>query len=377
MVSKILHTFTVEYTQTLDENGTVDQSRMPNVTEGQIKEMYHLMKLTRQFDEKLFALQRSGKIGTFAQVKGQEACQIGSGMALNKDDWVAPSFREFGVFITRGVDRVKLVQGWNGDNRAFEADPATCRNLPVAIPIASQCLHACGLAWAEKIKGTKNIAITYLGDGGTSEGDFHEALNFAGEYKLPIVIFCQNNQWAISTPRNKQTASETIAQKAIAYGIRGIQIDGNDVLGVYKTTQEAIERARNGEGPTLIEAMTFRMGDHTTSDDAQKYRDPRLVEEWASKDPILRLEKYFQQIGTWSDDYKVWVEEENRKEIEDAVAKALAIGAPPPEDLIKHIFKTPPKHLLDDLALVNQEIAEKKQVTQTATPNTATSGGSQ
>jgi pyruvate dehydrogenase E1 component alpha subunit len=361
MVRKILNTFTVEYTQTLDENGNVDHERMPNLSEGQIKEMYHLMKLTRQFDDKLFALQRSGKIGTFAQVKGQEACQIGSGMTLLKDDWVAPSFREFGVFITRGVDRIKLVQGWNGDNRAFEADPLTCRNLPVAIPIASQCLHACGLAWAEQIRGTKNVAITYFGDGATSEGDFHEALNFAGEYKLPVIFFCQNNQWAISTPRTKQTASDSIAQKAIAYGIRGIQIDGNDVLGVYKTTQEAIERARNGEGPTLIEAITFRMGDHTTSDDAQKYRDPKVVEEWKIKDPILRLEKYFQKIGTWSDEYRSWVEEENRKEIEAAVEKALAISPPPAEDLIKYIFKTPPKHLLDDLALVKEELDEKQK----------------
>jgi len=357
MATKILNTFTISYTQTLDENGVVDTDCMPDLSESQIKEMYHLMKLTRQFDEKLFALQRSGKIGTFAQVKGQEAAQIGSASALLKDDWVIPSFREFGVFITRGADRVKLVQGWNGDLRAFEAEPGS-KNLPVAIPIASQCLHACGIAWAEKLRKTKNAAIVYFGDGATSEGDFHEALNFAGVHKIPIVFFCQNNQWAISTPRTKQTASETIAQKAIAYGINGIQVDGNDVLGVYKATQEALERARNGEGPTLIEAITFRMGDHTTSDDSMKYRTPELVKEWEAKDPLLRLEKYFHTLGTWDTEYKAWVTEQNQKEIEEAVEKALALGPPPPEDLVKYIFKEVPKHLQDDLDMV---LAENKQ----------------
>ena len=339
----------------------MDESLNPGLPEDKVKELYHLMMLAREFDDKLFKLQRSGKIGTYASLKGQEACEIGSGFALEKDDWVAPSFREMGVFITRGADRVKLVQGWMGDTRAFQGDENT-RDLPISIPIASQALHAAGIAWASKIKGEKSCAITYFGDGATSEGDFHEALNFAGVFKLPVVFFCQNNQWAISTPRKVQTASESIAQKAIAYGIKGIQIDGNDVLGVYKATKEALDRARNGEGPTLIEAITFRLGDHTTSDDASKYRSEEEVHPWVEKDPIQRLVKYFQKIGTWSDEYGERVKSEVEKEVEEAVEKAMQIPSPGPEDVFKYVFKTLPKDLEEEQKELLDEINEKKSL---------------
>jgi pyruvate dehydrogenase E1 component alpha subunit len=359
MVQKEVGSFSVTYTQVLSEDGSVDSSLMPQLSEDQIKEMYHLMKLTRTFDEKFFLLQRSGKIGTYAQVKGQEACQIGSGMAIQKTDWIAPSFREMGVYITRGVDRVKLVQSWRGDVRAFEADPKTARDLPVAIPIASQCLHACGIAWASKIRNEKDVTVTYFGDGATSEGDFHEALNFAAEFKLPVIFFCQNNQWAISTPRTHQTASATIAQKSIGYGMPGFQVDGNDVLGVYKVVSEAVARARNGEGPTLIEALTFRMGDHTTSDDSSKYRSPELTKEWEAKDPLLRLENYFKKIGTWHDDYGKWVADECEKEVNTAIEAGLAIPQPGPENLFAHIFADMPQDYTDELAMIHEELKQK------------------
>ncbi len=345
----------------MNEEGEVDDSLHPGLSEDKIKELYHLMMLAREFDEKLFKMQRSGKIGTYASLKGQEACEIGSGYALEEHDWVVPSFREMGVFITRGADRVKLVQGWMGDTRAFQGDENT-RDLPIAIPIASQALHAAGIAWASKIKGEKSCAITYFGDGATSEGDFHEALNFAGVFKLPIVFFCQNNQWAISTPRKVQTASETIAQKAISYGIKGVQIDGNDVLAVYKATKEALERARNGEGPTLIEAITFRLGDHTTSDDASKYRSEEEVSPWVQKDPIQRVVKHFQKIGTWSDEYGAKVKGEVEKEVEEAVEKAMQIPPPGPEDVFKYIFKTLPKDLEEEQKELLEEVNEKKSL---------------
>jgi pyruvate dehydrogenase E1 component alpha subunit len=350
----------VEYVQVLDEEGKTDQDLQHGLSEDQIKEIYHLMVLTRTFDERLFKLQRSGKIGTYAQVKGQEASEIASGFALEKEDWVIPSFRELGVLIARGADRVRIVQGWRGDNRAFH-DPDHNPNLPTAIPIASQLLHATGIAWASKLRKEKRAAIVYFGDGATSEGDFHEALNFAADYKIPVIFFCQNNQWAISTPREKQTAAETIAQKAIGYGMKGVQVDGNDALAVYMVTREALERARNGEGPTLIESMTFRMGDHTTSDDSAKYRDPKMVEEWSKKDPVARIQKHFEQLGTWTEEYGQWVQSESDKEVNEAVEAGLTVEGPPPESMFDFIWDVIP----DDLqAQKEQLLAELGQKTE-------------
>ena len=355
MAKSVIGEFKVEYSQTLDENGTVDQSLMPQLSEDQIKEMYHLMRLVRTMDEKLFTLQRSGKIGTYAQVKGQEASEIGSGFALEENDWFVPSFRELGVAIARGADRAKLVQAWKGDLRAFEGIEQT-KSLPVAIPIASQCLHAAGIAWASQIKGEKSATIVYFGDGATSEGDFHEAMNFASVFNLPVVFFCQNNQWAISTPRDHQTHSQSIAQKAIAYGMPGYQIDGNDVLGVYRVTKDALDRARNGEGPTLIESITFRQGDHTTSDDSHKYRTEEVENTWKQKDPLVRLEKYFQQIGTWSEDYNNFVSATVEKEVAEAVDAGLSVSPPPAEDLFRHIFAELPEHLAKQQKELQKEI---------------------
>lgn len=359
IVRNELANFTVSYEQSIAEDGTPDQELMPDVSEDTIKEMYHLMVLARTFDEKLFTLQRSGRIGTYAQVKGQEAAQVGSAMALDKDDWMMPSFREMTVSLVRGADRAKLVQAWNGDVRAFEGDPETTRDMPVEIPIASQTTIAAGMAWAEKIKGSHRATIVYFGDGSTSEGDFHEALNFAGVFQAPIVFFCQNNQWAISTPRAKQTHAGTIAQKAIAYGIEGVQIDGNDAVGVYRRVKMALDKARRGEGPTLIEAVTYRRGDHTTSDDASKYRSDEQSHSWDDKDPILRLQRYFQKIGTWTEEYGTWVKDECTKEVDEAVEKGLAFGPPPPEDLFAHVFAEMPSSYHEQLEALKQELADK------------------
>ena len=306
--------------------------------------MYHLMVLTRRFDDKLFSLQRQGKIGTYAQVRGQEAIQIASAKAMQKTDWMIPAFRETGVYIARGVARDKLVQAWMGDVGAFE-NTIQERNLAVSIPVGSQPLHATGIAWANKIKKNQDVAITYFGDGATSEGDFHEALNIAGVHKLPVIFICQNNQYAISTPRTKQTASKTIAQKAIAYEITGIKVDGNDVIACYKVVSEAIERARKGEGPTLIEAETYRLGDHTTSDDAKKYRAEEETKKWENKDPIIRLQKYLEKEGKFDDKYKEWVENEVAQEIEKAILEAMQKQKPTLQEMFDTIYTKLPKEL--------------------------------
>lgn len=361
MPKKVLHKFHVESVQVMDEHGNIDKELMPHdLDEEKLKQMYHYMFLAREFDDKLFKLQRAGKIGTFGQVKGQEAAQIGSAFALEKDDWMVPSFREESVNMVRGADRAKLVQGWRGDTRAFESDPKTARDLPVAIPIGSQALHAVGIAWASKLKSEKNATICYFGDGATSEGDVLEAFNFAGVFQAPIVFFVQNNQWAISTPRTKQTHAESIAQKAIAFGFQGIQVDGNDIMGVYKVTKEALEKARNGGGPTLIEAITFRIGDHTTSDDATKYRPPEVVEQWKKKCPILRLQKYFEKHNMFTEDYKSWVINEVENEVKEAVDKGLAIEPPGPEELYKHVYSELPQILLKEKKELLQELKEKE-----------------
>lgn len=360
MPKKIVHKFHVENVSVMDEHGNVDKDLLhPDLNEEKLKQMYHYMVLAREFDDKLFKLQRSGKIGTFGQVKGQEGAQVGAGFALDKNDWFVPSFREETINLVRGADRAKLVQGWRGDTRAFQGDPATARDLPVAIPIGSQALHAVGIAWASKIKGDNNATICFFGDGATSEGDVLEAFNFAGVFQVPVVFFVQNNQWAISTPRTKQTHAESIAQKAIAFGFEGIQVDGNDIMGVYKVTKEALEKARNGGGPTLIEALTFRMADHTTSDDATKYRDPALVEPWKKKCPILRLQKYFEKNGWFTEDYKKWVKDEVEKEVNEAVEKGLAIPLPKPEEMFQHIYSKIPPALQEQKAELMEELKEK------------------
>ncbi|MFH1132923.1 MAG: pyruvate dehydrogenase (acetyl-transferring) E1 component subunit alpha [Nanoarchaeota archaeon] len=340
----------------MDEEGNVDPSVDPNLSEETLKVMYHMMVLARMFDEKFFKLQRSGKIGTYASLRGQEASEIGSAMAMEKTDWMIPSFREMGVYLTRGADRVKMVQSWKGDARAFHG---SYRDLPVAIPIASQTLIASGIAWAAKLRGEKVAAVTYFGDGATAQGDWHEAMNFASVYQLPVVFVCQNNHWAISTPTKVEMAVDSIAQRAIAYNMKSIQVDGNDVMAVYVATKEALDRAKRGEGPTLVENVTYRMGDHTTSDDSSRYRSEEEVKPWIKRDPILRLKLFLQKKGWWTDDYGKWVEDECQKEIDAAVEKAMALPPPPPEELFDHIYEKLPPLLEKEKAELLEEWKDK------------------
>ena len=340
--------FSIEYLQILDENGNCDESLMPQLSEAEIKKMYELMVLARTFDEYALKLQREGRILTFASVKGQEASQIGSTLAMQDNDWIFPAFRENAAFIARGFPMEMLYQYWGGDERGMKI-PEGFNLFTVSIPVASQIPHAVGFAWGAKLKNDPLAVIVYFGDGATSEGDFHSGLNFAGVFKLPVVFICQNNQWAISVPRSRQTASETLAQKAIGYGFSGIQVDGNDVFAVYRATKEALERAHKGE-PTLIECFTYRLSDHTTADDAKRYRTQEELEAWIKKDPIERLKKYMASKGMWNEDYEKKVRSDVIAKVEEAVKKAESIQPPEKIDMFRFMFVEMPQKLKDEMS---------------------------
>jgi len=252
------------------------------------------MVLGRRLDERMVRLQRQGRIGTFAPIKGQEASQMGSAFTLRRTDWMVPSFRETAAMIWRGWPIEKLLLFFAGHLEGGQPGRDQ-HDLPITIPVATQLPHAVGLAYAAQYRGDDVVVMAYFGDGATSEGDFHEAMNFAGVWHVPVVFVCQNNQWAISVPLKKQTHSRTIAQKALAYGLPGIQVDGNDVLAVYAAAHEAVDRARAGDGPTLIECVTYRLGVHTTADDPTKYRADEEVAMWEQKDPLTRFRTYLEK----------------------------------------------------------------------------------
>jgi pyruvate dehydrogenase E1 component alpha subunit len=336
----------MEMLQVLDEKGNVNKKLMPKLNNEDIKKMYELMILARVFDETALKLQREGRLGTYASHRGQEASQIGSAMALDSEDWVFPSFRENAALIARGYPMHMLYMYWSGDERGSKI-PESVKCFPVSIPVGTQLLHAVGFGWAAKIKRKKIASLVYFGDGATSEGDFHEAMNFAGVFKTPTVFLCQNNQWAISLPRRLQTASETLAQKALSYGFEGVLVDGNDVFAVYKVTKEALEKAKRGEGPTLIECYTYRMENHTTADDARRYRSEEEVKKWEEKDPILRLKLYLQKKNIWNEKYEQNVWSKAREEVNKEVERAESIELPNPEDIINYTFENFGEQLLE------------------------------
>lgn len=322
----------------LDEGGNADQSLMPPLKDEQIREIYEIMVLARAFDHRALNLQREGRIGTYAPIRGQEASQIGTAYATEKQDWIFPSFRENGVLVAKGYPLHMILQYWGGDERGIKA-PEGLNIFPISIPVGTHILHAAGAAMAAKYRGDKTVALAYFGDGGTSEGDFHEGLNFAGVFKLPVVFICQNNHWAISVPREHQTASKTLAQKACAYGIDGIQVDGNDVFAVYRATREALERARKGEGASLIECVTYRMLDHTTADDASRYRTKETVAAWEARDPLLRLRLFLQKKGLWDEAYQKQLDDRTGQRVDEAEKKAEAVQPPDPADMFAYTYE--------------------------------------
>src|SRR5437660_12040820 len=312
----------VDHLSILDGDGTLDAALEPDVAAGDLKRMDRTMVLGRRLDERMVRLQRQGRIGTFAPIKGQEASQIGAVATLRREDWMVPSFRETAAMLWRGWPIEQLLAFFAGRLEGGRPAPDQ-RDLPITIPVGTQLPHAVGLAYAAQYRGDDVVVMAYFGDGATSEGDFHEALNFAGVWHVPVVFVCQNNQWAISVPLKKQTHSRTIAQKALAYGLPGIQVDGNDVFAVYAAAREAVERARAGDGPTLIECVTYRLGVHTTADDPTKYRSEAEVAMWEQKDPLTRFRAYLEKRNI--------LEEGLEQRVDDEIAEAIRrFEAPPP-----------------------------------------------
>src|SRR5437867_2539505 len=332
--------FTVEYLSVLDAEGNLDSALDPGLPPAELKHLYRAMLLGRRLDERMLRLQRQGRIGTFAPIKGQEASQIGSVFTLKPTDWLVPSFRETASMLGRGWPIEKLLSLYAGRLDGSSPGPEQ-RDLPVTIPVATQLPHAVGIAYGIQYRGEDAVVMTYFGDGATSEGDFHEACNFAGVWHVPVVFVCQNNQWAISVPLKKQTNSRTIAQKAIAYGFPGIQVDGNDVLAVYAASREAVDRAQAGEGPTLIECVTYRLGVHTTADDPTKYRTDEEVKAWEQKDPLTRFRAYLEKKSLLEDGLEQRVDEE----IAEAVRRFEATPPPDPLLVFDHVYAEMPPHL--------------------------------
>jgi 2-oxoisovalerate dehydrogenase E1 component alpha subunit len=339
-------------------DGTADPKTDPRVDKKRVIDMYKAMVRTRIIDEQLIKLQRQGRIGFHIGPLGEEAAVIASAAAARDQDWLFPCYREFGALLWRGMPLQEYVDNMFGN----ADDPALGRQMPdhytgkpykfgsVSSPIGTQITQAMGFAWAAKIKGDDLVTLVYMGEGATSSNDFHTGLNFAGVFKTPTVFLVRNNRWAISVPSHRQTASKTFAEKGIAYGIRGVRCDGNDVLATYSVVQEAVRDAASGKGPTLVEMLTYRLGGHSTSDDPRAYRSETEVDEWKQRDPILRLRAYLDGHSAWSDAQDAQWRSEVEAELKACVALAEKKPRPPLASLFSDVFSDLPWHLREQLA---------------------------
>lgn len=337
---------TSEVLTIIETDGKVAKGKDPNLSNDQLKELYETMAKARIMDERGLALQRQGRIGFYLQALGQEASHVGSAAALLDSDWLFPAYRQPGIPILRGAPIDQIVCEWFG----HEGDPSKGRQMPVhyslrcinfvsiSSPIGTQITHAVGAAMAAKIRKDDTVFMTYFGDGGTSSNDFHAGLNFAAVTKAPCVFICENNQWAISVPSHRQTGSETMAQKAVAYGMPGVRVDGNDILAVYRVCMEAVDRARKGEGPTMVETVTYRMASHSSSDDASRYRDQEEYELWKQRDPIQRFQQYLKRRKLWTKEWQTEIEETYKNELNAAIKRAEAAPKPSIESMFEGVY---------------------------------------
>jgi len=352
--------FEITHTQYLDAEGHETRA-LPQFADdpATLIELYRAMVRTRAFDAKAVALQRTGKLGTFASSVGQEAIGVGLAYAMEPADALFPSYRDHAAQLLRGVTMTESLLYWGGDERGshFCAAP---HDFPNCVPIGTQVCHAAGAAYAFRLRGEARAAVAVVGDGGTSKGDFYEAMNIAGVWQAPLVIVVNNNQWAISVPRARQSAAQTLAQKAIAAGIEGLQVDGNDVIAMLELTRAALAKARRGDGPTLIEALSYRLGDHTTADDATRYRDPEVVAQQWRAEPIARLRKYIMQRGLWHKTDDDALAKACHDEVEAAVAAYLAVAPPPVDAMFDHLYATLPRALETQRADARQFAHEGK-----------------
>ena len=322
----------------------------PNIPPELLRRLYEQMLFGRLFDDKASNLSTLREIGTYAPGKGQEGCQVGSVNALENGDWYVPMYRDSAGMMAFGLPPVKLLQYWGGDERGMQI-PETLNMLPLAVPVATQLPHAVGVAMARRMQGEKSVVFVCTGDGGTSKADFHEAMNFAGVYDLPVIFGVENNQWAISVKRNKQTASKTIAQKAVAYGFEGVLVDGNDVIASFEATRYAVEKARRGGGPTLIEYSTYRLGPHTTAElVSNKLKAPEEVAEWEKRSPILRLEKYLRSRGLLDDRGKEILSVSAQRRLDEAISAYRATTTPDPSVMFQYTYSSPTPLLVEEQA---------------------------
>ncbi|MBI4257895.1 MAG: pyruvate dehydrogenase (acetyl-transferring) E1 component subunit alpha [Thaumarchaeota archaeon] len=333
--------------QVVNQEGKFDPKLDPDLPQSELHKLYRTMIYTRVFDNRMIALQRQGRMSFYAPCVGEEAAHVGSAYALKPEDWLFPQYREQGAMILRGIPLEQLVSSLFGNRndvckgRNF-ANAWGDRSLNIvnsSAPVGTQIPLAVGAAMAAKYKGDKIVTLAYFGDGSTSSGYFHVGLTFASVFKAPTIFFCKNNQYAVSVPTQRQLGSENIAVKAAGYGMEGVQVDGNDILAVYRVTKDAVERARNGEGPTLIEAITYRIGPHSTSDDPSRYRSQEEVESWKRKDPIKRLRLYLENRGLWGEkeEADLWKEAEDM--VSEAVRKAEAAPLPTVESMFEDVYK--------------------------------------
>ena len=333
-----------EYLCLLGPDGKLNSSppQAPLLSDREILSAYRTMLLARQADDWAVSLNRQGRMATYPPNKGQEANAVGAVLALREDDWLVPAFRELGALIAKGVPLHQVYMYWYGNEQGSNLAPEIYHTMPIAIPVGSQPLHAVGIAYAEKLKASGRIVLTFMGEGATSQGAVHEAFNLAGVWDVGVVFYVQNNQWAISLPTEKQTASRTLAEKACAYGFESIRVDGNDLLAVYAATSLGAQIAREKNRPVLIEGFTYRLGAHTTADDPRLYRDEEQVAGWLAKDPLTRLEKYLAGRGLLSEKEREQLSVEVLEESREAFARAEREADPSLDDIFRYTFATVP-----------------------------------
>ncbi len=338
--------------QILAPDGTITAE--PPIGIDETRRLYRAMVAGRLYDRKCTALQKQGRLATYAPFQGQEAAQIGAAAVLRPEDWMVATYRDAAAMWLQGYPWLNLILGRTGDERGGQA-PDGVNVLPPSITVGAHMIHAVGLAWGERLQGRDRVAMTFFGDGATSEGDFHEAMNFAAVYGTATVFICQNNGWAISLPRERQTVAETIADKAVGYGMPGEYVDGNDLFAMYAVAAAAVDRARRGEGPTLIEALTYRVGPHTTADDPGRYRNQAEADAWAARDPLERVRRYLEKEGAWDAAWQEAIEADEGDLIEAAVAEAEAIAEPGVADVFDFMFADRPSHLDHQIELLQRD----------------------
>ena len=340
------------------DDGSTDPALDPRLSEADAVRLYRGMVLERILDDRMLVLQRQGRIGFYGPALGQEAAIVGAVMALGPDDWVVPQYREPAAALLRGMPLREMICQLMGNAE----DPVKGRQMPchyvykkgnylsISSPVGTQLPHAVGIGWAMRIRGTKAVVLVYFGDGATSTSDFHVAMNFAGVFKVPCVFLCNNNQWAISLPVARQTASPTLASKAQAYGFDGVRVDGMDGLAVYRATRDAVERARSGDGPSMVEALTYRLGPHSSSDDPSRYRDEQEVAAWRERDPLVLFRRYLEHAFHWDERKEAALEKEIGDEITRAVVDAERIPPPGIDTIFSDVYADMPSHLRDQAA---------------------------